>query len=231
MYQTSPYSSPFSNFSPNVWGLLPTQNIPGVALQSGIGQSVSPYTPGLGQSSGQFGQVSSQQNLNPGAQSAYGGTPSYLSPESFVSSLGGARFQPSSFGATETIFISELSRSAHGLQEISDQIEVRDPDAQKRGILAATAHLFYVFGLLSSKGVFIPGDLPGKTRTESGGPANATREFGKQLERFVEKIASARNPVEELSLLVERGKTCFSEITRAIETGEAPTQESRKKAA
>jgi hypothetical protein len=226
MFQTSPYS----NLSPNVWGTLPTQSIPGFGYQGGMGQNVSPYSAGIGQSQGAFGQVSPMQSILSGVKQGYGTTPSYLSPETFVGSLGGSQYQQP-FGTTETIFIAELSRSARGLQEVADQVEGREPDAQKRGILAATAHLFYVFGLLSSKGVFIPGDLPGKTRTEAGGPANATREFGKQLERFVEKIASGRNPIEELSLVVERGKICFSEITRTIESGEATTPESRKKAA
>jgi hypothetical protein len=229
MYQTSPYS----NLSPNVWGSLPMQTFPGFAYQGAAGQSVNPYTSGIGQTQGQLGQVSPFQSIISGAQPGYGTPPSYLSPETFVGSLlRGAPSQQGAFGTTETIFISELSRTARGLQEISDQIEGRDPETQRRGVLAVTAHLFYVFGLLTSKGVFIPGDLPGKTRIETGGPANATREFGKQLERFVEKIASGRNPVEELSQVVERGKICFSEITRAIETGEThPTQESRKKAA
>jgi hypothetical protein len=231
MYQTLPYS----NLSPNVWGSLPTQNIPGFGYQSGLSQSLPYAASGISQSQG-LSPYQQSQGLSPyqgptsGAQQGYGAQ-SYLSPESFIGSLRGGQTQSSLAGTTDTIFVAELGRSARGLQEISDQIEGRDPDSQRRGLFAATAHLFYVFGLLSSKGVFIPGDLPGKTRTETGGPANATREFGKQLERFVEKIASGRGPIEELSMIVERGKICFTEITRAIEGGEAPTQETRKKAA
>jgi hypothetical protein len=225
MYQTSPYS----NLSPNVWGSLPTQGFLGTGYQSALTQNLPPYaSAGIGQSQG----LSPYQGLSSVAQQGYGaGSQSYLSPENFIGSIRGGQMQSSLAGTTDTIFIAELGRSARGLQEISDQIEGRDAESQKRGLFAATAHLFYVFGLLSSKGVFIPGDLPGKTRMETGGPANATREFGKQLERFVEKVASGRGPIEELSLVVDRGKICFSEITRAIEGGEAPTQESRKKAA
>jgi hypothetical protein len=225
MYQTSPYSS----LSPNIWG---AQNIPAFGFQSPMGQTLNPYSSNIGQSQNPYGQGSPLQSIFSGTQQGYGATsPSYISPELFSGSLRGSQSLQGQFGTADTIFISELSRSARGLQEVADQVEGREPDAQKRGILAATAHLFYVFGLLSSKGVFIPGDLPGKTRTEVGGPANATREFGKQLERFVEKIASGRNPIEELSLVVERGKICFTEISRAIETGESTPQESRKKAA
>jgi hypothetical protein len=225
MYQTSPYS----NLTPNVWGSLPSQGVLGFGYQSALGQNLPSYgSAGIGQSQG----LSPFQNLSAGAQQGYGSSQqNYLSPETFIGSLRGSQMQSPMAGTTDTIFIAELGRSARGLQEISEQIEGREPDAQRRGLFAATAHLFYVFGLLSSKGVFIPGDLPGKTRMETGGPANATREFGKQLERFVEKIASGRGPIEELTLVVERGKLCFSEITRAIEGGEAPTQETRKKAA
>ena len=140
----------------------------------------------------------------------------------------------------DPIFITELSRSARGLQDVAEQLEGIQSQGQsqsskrrtqRKGIYAATAHLFYTFGLLASKGIFITGDMPGKIRSEVGGPANACREFGKQLERFVDKAATGRGVTEELSRLVERGTACYSEITRTIEGSETGDQQSRKKAA
>jgi hypothetical protein len=164
-----------------------------------------------------------------------------LSPEEFASSVGAGRFgaetRLTNIGLLDPIFITELSRSARGLQDVAEQLEGIQPgqalrdDNQRKGVYAATAHLFYTFGLLASKGIFITGDMPGKLRSEVGGPANACREFGKQLERFVDKAATGRGITEELSRLVERGTSCYTEITRSIEGKESGDQTTRKKVA
>jgi len=161
----------------------------------------------------------------------------FLSPEDFAGSLGGRTLEPqgSTLGIIDPIFITELSRCGRGLQDVAEQLEGKDQDAIRKGLFAATAHLFYAFGLLSSKGIFISCDLPGKIRAEVGGPANACREYGRQLDRFVEKIATGRGVMEELSRLVERGTACYSEITKGIESGgtleTAGDQQTRKKIA
>lgn len=167
----------------------------------------------------------------------------YLSPEQFAGVLSGQAGQQRGLGSVglDPVFITELSRPARGLQEVADQLESllplpgtqpRDAEAFRKALYGATAHLFYAFGLLSSKGIFIPGDLPGKGRAELGGPANACREFGKELERFVDKAASGRGVIEHLSTLVERGKVCYLEVMRTLELGDSTAeQQSRKKAA
>jgi hypothetical protein len=164
----------------------------------------------------------------------------FLSPEEFAGSISGrlGETRLAALGITDPIFITELSRSSRGLQDVADQLEgitggqLRDEN-QRRALYAATAHLFYAFGLLSSKGIFISGEMPGRIRAEVGGPANACREFGRQLERFVERAATGRGINEELIRLVERGTACYTEITRTIEGagGETVEQASRKKAA
>lgn len=120
------------------------------------------------------------------------------------------------------IFVTELARSARGLQEVAEQLEGRDPESNRRGHFAATAHVFYVFGVLSSKGIFIPSDLPGRTRTEGIGAATACRELGRTLERLVDKYATGQNVLEEISQLMDRGKVCYQEISRGIETVTGP---------
>lgn len=147
----------------------------------------------------------------------------HLSPEEFSGTLGrlpqgaaGVSLQP-----LDTIFITELSRCARGLQDIGEQLEARDNETQRKGYYAATAHVFYVFGLLSAKGILIPSDLPGRGRQEGGGAASACREFGRVLDRVVDKYASRRGIVEEVSLLVERGRICYAEIARGIDSGQA----------
>jgi hypothetical protein len=240
MYQYE--TSPFSNLNPNIWSAIQNPAFQSYGYQGapsqGYGQGYGGSGIGMGQSVSPYQNVptgaSPYQNVPTGVQSPFGvGAMNYLTPEVFAGALraGSEQIRPAAVATADAIFITELTRCARGLQDISEQLEGRDPETQKKGLYAATANLFYVFGLLSSKGVFVQGDLPGKVRVEAGGPANATREFGKQLERFVDKATTGRGLIEELGSVVERGKVCFSEITRAIEGGETPDQQSRKKAA
>jgi hypothetical protein len=238
-YETSPFSSinpslsnPFqSSFqNPLFQTGSPLQN-PAQQYQSAVGQT-SPFR----YSAAAAGQgISPYQSVQTGMQQEYPGVGRqgpFLSPEEFAGSLGRTgETRATTLGATDAIFITELSRCAKGLQDVSEQLEGKEQDVQRKGLYAATAHLFYSFGLLSSKGVFIPGDLPGKVRPETGGVANACREYGRQLDRFVDKLASGRGIIEELSSLVERGKICYAEITRGIEGTESAEQQTRKKIA
>jgi hypothetical protein len=238
MYQFE--SSPFSNVGSGLSGqgqINPFQNA-GMGYQSALGQQR--YGMASAQSALPFQTPQSPFQVSQGGlQSQYSGlsgsqTP-YLSPEEFAGSLGG-RYPElrSTIGTVDPIFITELSRCGRGLQDVAEQLEGKDQDAMRKGLFAATAHLFYAFGLLASKGIFISGDLPGKIRAEVGGPANASREFGRQLDRFVEKLATGRGVMEELSRLVERGTACYTEITKGIETGgttETAEQQTRKKIA
>ena len=166
-----------------------------------------------------------------GALAGQGGP--HLSPELFAGGLGRQHSWNLGLSPADATFITEIARCGRGLQEIAEQLENNDQNTQRRGFYAATAHLFYAFGLLSSKGIFIPGELPvGRQRTESIGASNACREFGKQLDRFVDKYATGRGVVEELNHLVERGRTCYLEISKGVE-GEnwATDQQTRKKVA
>jgi hypothetical protein len=245
-FQNQSQNYPPQSFQPNVSRFGVSSNVPpyqsAFAFQTPLayqGFSGSGY-PGSQFPSGSF-QGSPYQNNPPGLEYAGGRAP-FLSPEEFAGNLGAGRFAESRLTTLlfDPIFITELGRSARGLQDVAEQLEgiqsqqpgqaLRD-EPQRKGIYAATAHLFYTFGLLASKGIFITGDLPGKLRSEVGGPANACREFGRQLERFVEKAASGRGITEELSRLVERGTACYAEITRAIEGSETGDQTARKKVA
>jgi len=217
---------PYGSLNPNVWNYQtpfgqsnPYQGLAAQQGQSGYGSSgfggASPFSmmnPNIGQSDypaqmgvGQIGM-------------GMGQSPQHLSPEQFAGTLSrtAQAFTPQ-VSSVDAIFIAELARCGRGLQDVADQLEGRDPDTQRRGYYAATAHLFYAFGLLSSKGIFIPGDLPGKQRTEGAGPASSCREFGKELDRLVDKIGSGRGIIDEISILVERGKICYADITRGIE--------------
>ncbi|HZQ92761.1 MAG TPA: hypothetical protein VFA60_13280 [Terriglobales bacterium] len=212
----TPYSQPFSF-------------VPPAPFQSRFAQA--PIQP-LGEQQ-VLGGINPSETGNIGIGAQFG-QPPHISPEQFA----GALRQPigATFGLppTDATFITELSRSARGLVEVAEQLETREPDQQRRAYFAATAHLFYAFGLLASKGIFIPADLPsGRVRTEAGGPANATREFGKQLERLVDRYASGRGVIEELTSVIERGKICYLEITRGIEGAEMAggEQQARKKVA
>jgi len=235
-------SNPFQSVSSQ--GIGYGQNYPqNIQQRYGFSQNVSPFpkTPFQGAQASPYQGVF-QSPVSAFQQEFAGQQTPYLSPEHFAGTLGGQSSQQRGLasGLVDPIFITELSRSARGLQDAAEQLEgvwpttsqgqPRDPEAHRKALYAATAHLFYAFGLLASKGIFIPGELPGKTRLEVGGPANACREFGKDLERFVDKAASGRGVIEHLSTLVERGKACYTEITRTLEGSETTDQQSRKKA-
>ena len=229
-YDVSPYSNAIPSWP---YQTQPSTPIGGYQAAS-AGQSRVGGTGGYGGGGsetlgGQFGGFGQPQYGTPFMT----GVQPHLSPEQFAGSLGRQQFQVP-IGSTDAAFISELARCGRGLQEVAEQFEGREPDTQRRAFFAATAHLFYAFGLLSSKGIFVPGELPlGRTRTESYGVANACREFGKQLDRFVDKYANGRGVIDELSNLVERGKICYTEITKGIEGGDITStdQQARKKVA
>jgi len=266
-YEMSPYSNinpqsyssinPLSSSNPfqsvSSPGIGYGQNYPqNIQQRYGFAQNVSPFptTPFAGAQAAfpfQGSQTSPYQSAFQSPVTAFqqefaGQQTPFLSPELFAGALGGQSSQQRALasGLVDPIFITELSRSARGLQDVAEQLEgvwptsgqtqPRDSEAHRKALYAATAHLFYAFGLLASKGIFVAGELPGKTRLEVGGPANACREFGKDLERFVDKAASGRGVIEHLSTLVERGKACYIEITRTLEVGETVDQQTRKKA-
>jgi hypothetical protein len=229
--------SPYANVNPSGWSYqsplgpigsgfqaaAPTSRLTpsfGAGLQN-LGESAGLQTPGIS-----FGQPDYGNVLTSAMQQ-------HLSPEQFAGSLGRQPQFNIPISSTDATFITELARCGRGLQDVAEQLEGKDQESQRRGLYAATAHLFYAFGLLSSKGIFIPGELPvTRTRTETIGVANACREFGKQLDRFVDKYTSGRGVIEEISNLVERGKVCYTEITKGVE-GESSSaeQQARKKVA
>lgn len=190
--------------------------------QTGYGQQY-PSTTGMGLQSGQQGvnvpeSFGGMSQLTPEFSGISQRGPMHISPEEFTGALGRTGRITGGLTPLEGIFVSELARSARGLQEVAEQLEGRDPESQRRGHFAATAHVFYLFGLLSSKGIFIPSDLPGRSRSEGIGAATACRELGRVIERIVDKYASGQGIMDELSVLMERGKVCYQEVARGIET-------------
>jgi hypothetical protein len=226
--------SPYPNVNPSGWSY---QNPLGPV--SGFQSPTPRLTPSFGGGLQSLGESAGLQNpVVSFGQPEYGnvltsGMPQqHISPELFAGSLGRQQQVNIPITVTDATFITELARCGRGLQDVAEQFEGKDQESQRRGFYAATAHLFYAFGLLSSKGIFIPGELPvTRTRTETIGVANACREFGKQLDRFVDKYTSGRGVIEEISNLVERGKVCYMEITKGIEETASAGPEARKKVA
>jgi len=227
--------SPYANVNPSGWSYQIPLAVGGFQA-GGAGPRLAPSfggLQGLGESAGlqsqlSFGQPEYANVMTSPLQQQH------LSPEQFAGTLGRQQQIGIPIISTDATFITELARSARGLQEVAEQFEGgKDQDTQRRAYYAATAHLFYAFGLLTSKGIFIPGELPvTRTRQDSTNVANATRQFGKQLDRFVDKYASGRGVIEEISNLVDRGKVCYTEITRGIEeSGTSAEQQARKKIA
>src|SRR3954464_15386996 len=102
----------------------------------------------------------------------------------------------------------ELLRTGKAIRSIGSALENDNEQVKTQAHVALTAQLFYALGLLYTRGVIIPRDVPGATsRTDDVTPTVAAESFGESLERF------AREPIQfrssTLSELVEKARLCF----------------------
>jgi len=138
-----------------------------------------------------FGPASWLGHLSP-SELGYGGqsTGSFLSPE----------FQE---------FIrAELLRTGKAIRTIATALENDNEQVKNQAHVALTAQFFYALGLLYTRGVIIPRDVPGaSSRADDVTPTVAAESFGESLERF------AREPVQfrssTLGDLIEKARLCF----------------------
>src|SRR6201982_1790287 len=88
------------------------------------------------------------------------GVSEYLSPENFISG----------FGKTAGNYLSpefleflraELLRCGKALQTVAPALEHESRDVKEQAHLAATAQFFYALGLLYTRGLIIPPEVPG----------------------------------------------------------------------
>jgi hypothetical protein len=102
----------------------------------------------------------------------------------------------------------ELLRTGKAIRSIGSALENDNEQVKNQAQVALTAQFFYALGLLYTRGVIIPRDVPGATsRTDDVTPTVAAESFGESLERF------AREPIQfrssTVSELVEKARQCF----------------------
>ena len=138
-----------------------------------------------------FGPASWLGHLSP-SELGYGGQTSgnYLSPE----------FQE---------FIrAELLRTGKAIRTIATALENDNEQVKTQAQTALTAQFFYALGLLYTRGVIIPRDVPGaSTRADDLAPTVAAESFGESLERFAREPLQFRSST--LGELIEKARVCF----------------------
>src|SRR5438477_768506 len=137
------------------------------------------------------------------------GVSEYLSPENFVSSFGKAtgNYLPPEF---LEFLRAELLRCGKALRTVAPALEHENEDVKEQAHLAATAQFFYALGLLYTRGIIIPPEVPGaSSRAEEPSPVTACEVFGEALERFAREQGVGRGIGRELGELSEKARLCF----------------------
>jgi len=137
------------------------------------------------------------------------GVPEYLSPENFISGFGktAGNYLPPEF---LEFLRAELLRCGKALRTVAPALEHENEDVKEQAHLAATAQFFYALGLLYTRGIIIPPEVPGASRrAEEPSPVTACEVFGEALERFAREQGVGRGIGRELGELSEKARLCF----------------------
>jgi hypothetical protein len=137
------------------------------------------------------------------------GISEHLSPENFISSFGKT---PGNYLSPEFLeFLrAELLRSGKALRTLAPALEHDNREVKEQAHLAATAQFFYALGLLYTRGLIIPPEVPGtSSRAEEQSAATACEVFGEALERFARDQFQGRGNGRELGELSQKARLCF----------------------
>ena len=87
-----------------------------------------------------------------------------------------------------------------------------------RAHFAATAQFFYALGLLYTRGLIIPREVPGTSnRAEEPSAVTACEVFGEALERFAREQFLGRRTGWELGEITEKARMCFRALATESE--------------
>jgi len=102
----------------------------------------------------------------------------------------------------------ELLRTGKAIRTVATALENDNEQIKTQAQLALTAQFFYALGLLYTRGVIIPRDVPGaSTRADDVTPTVAAESFGESLERFAREPLQFRSTT--LGELIEKARLCF----------------------
>ena len=103
---------------------------------------------------------------------------------------------------------AELLRTGKAIRTIATALENDNEQVKTQAQTALTAQFFYALGLLYTRGVIIPRDVPGaSTRAEDVTATVAAESFGESLERFAREPLQFRSST--LGELIEKARVCF----------------------
>jgi hypothetical protein len=137
------------------------------------------------------------------------GVSEYLSPENFMSGFGktAGNYLPPEF---LEFLRGELLRCGKALRTLAPALEHENRDVKEQAHLAATAQFFYALGLLYTRGLIIPPEVPGtSSRAEEPSAVTACEVFGEALERFAREQFLGRGVGRELGELSQKARFCF----------------------
>lgn len=137
------------------------------------------------------------------------GNAHYLSPANFASSFGTTtgNYLPPEF---LEFLRAELLRCGKALRTVAPALEHDNGDVKEQAHLAATAQFFYALGLLYTRGIIIPPEVPGaSSRADEPSPVTACEVFGEALERFSREQFQGRGIGREQAELSEKARLCF----------------------
>jgi hypothetical protein len=148
------------------------------------------------------------RGMPPASFPGFGGS-EYLSPENFNSSFGktAGNYLPPEF---LEFLRAELLRCGKALRTVAPALEHDHAEVKEQARLAATAQFFYALGLLYTRGLIIPPEVPGtSSRAEEPSPVTACEVFGEALERFAREQFLSRGTGRELGELADKARICF----------------------
>jgi len=149
----------------------------------------------------------------------------HLSPENFISGFGktAGNYLPPEF---LEFLRAELLRCGKALQTLAPALEHENREVKEQARLAATAQFFYSLGLLYTRGLIIPPEVPGSsTVTEEPSAVTACEVFGEALERFAREEFLGRGTGRELGELSQKARTCFRALAPESEQLERVREE------
>jgi|SRR4051812_10069397 hypothetical protein len=149
----------------------------------------------------QASPMSSPFGLGPSPWSSFG----HLSPSELGFSQTSGNYLSPEF---QEFIRGELLRTGKAIRSIGSALENDNDQVKSQAQIALTAQFFYALGLLYTRGVIIPRDVPGATsRTDEVTPTVAAESFGESLERFARESTQFRSST--VSELVEKARQCF----------------------
>ena len=137
----------------------------------------------------------------------------HLSPENFIS---GFNKMAGNYLSPEFLeFLrAELLRCGKALRTLAPALEHENREVKEQAHLAATAQFFYALGLLYTRGLIIPPEVPGtSSRAEEPSAVTACEVFGEALERFAREQFVGRGIGRELGELSEKARLCFHALS------------------